>query len=266
MTYPHFQDEATAGAYERLLLRRIFEPWGRVLLDRAMIAEGARVLDVATGPGTIARMAAERAGGAGRIDGIDSSAQMLAEARAKPATPGAAPIEYAEAPADALPFAAGSFDVVLCQQGMQFFPDQPAAVREMRRVLRPGGRVAIAMWAHDRAMTLFVSFLAAFDAVKGGPPRKPLGWLDARRLAALLEDAGFADVKVEEETLFATFERGLPEALACVDGTSVAVGVRAMSSSERQAFDDNVTAALKQYEKAEGLVVPAAALVAVGRG
>jgi SAM-dependent methyltransferase len=263
MNYPQFQDVQTAGAYERLLMGRIFEPWGRVLLDRARLPEGGRVLDVATGPGTIARMAAERIGPRGRVDGVDISEQMLAEARAKAAGEGSAPIEYVVAPADALPFPAAAFDVVTCQQGVQFFQDQAAALREMRRVLRPGGRAAIAMWADDKAMTLFATFLAAYDEMGRGPARKPLLWLDARRLEELLRGAGFAGVEVEEAMLVARFDQGIPEALACVDGTSVGAGVRAMSADDRRAFEAKVTEKLGPYVRGTALELPVRALVAV---
>ncbi len=263
MTVSQIHDETTAEAYERLLMRRIFEPWGRILLDRAGLTEGGHVLDVATGPGTLARIAAERVGPRGRVDGVDISEAMLAEARAKPPAAGSAPIQYARASADALPFPAETFDRVTCQQGLQFFSDQPAALKEMRRVLRPGGRVAIAMWADDRAMTLFVAFLTAFDEVSPGPPRKPLSWLDGQRLSALLQGAGLSPVRVEETTLVARFEQGLTEALACVEGTSVGAGVRAMSASHRRAFDENVARALRPYEKGQALELPARALLAV---
>jgi SAM-dependent methyltransferase len=244
-------------------MRRIFEPWGGVLLDRARLAEGGRVLDVATGPGTVARMSAERVGPRGRVDGVDISEQMLAEARAKAAAHGSAPIDYLVAPADALPFPAATFDVVTCQQGVQFFQDQAAALKEMRRVLRPGGRAAISMWSDDKAMTLFVTFLAAYDEMGRGPARKPLLWLDAEGLSELLRGAGFRGVEIEEARLVARFEQGIPEALACVDGTSVGAGVRAMSADERRAFEHKVTEKLGAYAKGTALELPARALVAV---
>ena len=79
--------------------------------------------------------------------GIDLCVPMLEVARSKPAEPGAAPIEFIHAPADELQLPDAGFNVVLCQQGLQFFPDQIAALREMRRVLKSGGRVGIAVWA-----------------------------------------------------------------------------------------------------------------------
>jgi SAM-dependent methyltransferase len=260
-----FHDEATVGAYERLLMRRIFEPWGRLLLDRAALLPGEEVLDVATGPGTIARMAAARVGPGGRVHGVDLSPQMIAEAQTKAGEGGAAPIEYTRAPADELPFPAATFDAVLCQQGIQFFPDQPAAMKEMRRVLRPGGRAALALWADDKAMTLFASFLAAFDAVAGRPARPPLSWLDATRLAALFDQAGFHDTRIDEPSLVAIFDGGIDEALDCVDGTSVGAGVRAMDEGQRRAFEAAVKERLTPYLKGRRLELPVRALVAVGR-
>jgi ubiquinone/menaquinone biosynthesis C-methylase UbiE len=260
-----FDDQATAAAYERLLLGRIFEPWGRLLLDRAGLAEGGTVLDVATGPGTIARMAAERVGRRGRVEAVDLSPQMLAEAKAKRAPEGAAPVTYTQAPADALPVPESTFDTVLCQQGVQFFPDQGAAAAQMRRVLKPGGHVAVSLWKDDTAMTLFSTFLVAFQETTGTPARRPLAWLEAKKLSALLEGAGFADVRVEEITLVAVFEGGMKDALACVDGTSAGAGVRALEPAQRTAYERRVEERLAPYARGDALELPATALVGVGK-
>jgi SAM-dependent methyltransferase len=260
-----FQNEEVAGAYERLLMPRIFEPWGRVLLDRAAIPEGGSVLDVATGPGTIAQMAAKRVGPRGHVDGVDISPQMIAEARGKTFPDDSAPIDYGVAPADALPFSAATFDVVTCQQGLQFFPDQAAALREMRRVLRPGGRVAVAMWVDSQAMALFASFHWAFQEVTG-KHRPELAWLDAPGLRSALEGAGFSRVEVEEKSLVARFEQGLSEVLSCVDGTFLGPSVRAMTAEDRQRFQAKVAEKLQPHARGQAMEVPARSLVAVAIG
>lgn len=103
---------------------------------------------------------------------------MLARLAAIGAPTGGAAIEYREASADALPFEDGSFDVVLCQQGLQFFPARAAAVGEMRRVLRPGGVAGIAVWADGHPLKPFGAYGDALAATAGGllrsspaPPR-----------------------------------------------------------------------------------------------
>ena len=99
------------------------------------------MLDVACGTGTVARLAAARVGSAGAVTGVDLTPGMLAVARRIEAE--GAPIDWQEASADRLPLPDASADVALCSLGLQFFPDRPAALREMRRVLIPGGRLAV---------------------------------------------------------------------------------------------------------------------------
>ena len=169
-----FSDEGAAVAYDRLFTASFFAPWARVLIDLVGVEPGDAVLDVATGPGTVARMAAVRAGTPGRVAGVDLSGPMLEVARKKPAEHGAAPIEFVQRPADDLQLPDGSFDVVLCQQGLQFFPDQIAALREMRRVLKPGGRVGIAVWAKGYGRDIDQVLSECLVAVGAKQPTYPL--------------------------------------------------------------------------------------------
>src|SRR3546814_10148611 len=106
----------------------------------AALREGERVLDVACGTGVVTRLASEQVGATGAVAGLDVNPGMLAVARA--ATPEGMSIEWHEANAEAMPLPDASFDVVLCQLGLQFMPDRQAALREMRRVLVDGGRLA----------------------------------------------------------------------------------------------------------------------------
>lgn len=129
--------ENPAEAYERYLVPAIFLPSGEDLIRRAAPVGEERVL-VACGTGAVARQVAPLVGTGGMVVGLDLSPAMLAVARGLP-VPGGAAIEWREGSAGALPFPEGSFDLVLCQQGLQFFPDRAAALRDMRRVLRPGG-------------------------------------------------------------------------------------------------------------------------------
>jgi ubiquinone/menaquinone biosynthesis C-methylase UbiE len=123
--------------YERWLVDPLFRPWAEMTLEELELSPGDRVLDIACGTGIVARVAKERLGDAGCIVGIDINSDMLAVARA------AAPrIDWREGNASALPLREGEqFDVVVCQQGMQFFPDKPAAAAQMRRALVKGGRL-----------------------------------------------------------------------------------------------------------------------------
>ena len=126
-----------AELYERYPARYILGPWAPLLVDAACLAAGERVLDVACGTGVVARAASKRVGPAGRVVGVDLNPGMISVARSLPAT-GDAPIEWLERSALDLRLENASFDAVLCQQGLQFFPDKAVALREMRRVLDRG--------------------------------------------------------------------------------------------------------------------------------
>ena len=108
-------------AYDEFFVPMLFGPWAKLLLDEVKLQSGEAVLDVATGPGTVARLAAVRLGSQGRIVATDISVPMLDVARAKSVVAGAAQIEYVESPAAPSAAPSGTFDAVLCQQGLQFF-------------------------------------------------------------------------------------------------------------------------------------------------
>ncbi|HYU03907.1 MAG TPA: class I SAM-dependent methyltransferase, partial [Jatrophihabitantaceae bacterium] len=158
---------APMTVYEHIMVPRMFEPWGNVLLDELAVAPGEAVLDVATGPGTVARLAASRVGPRGRVVGCDFSPAMLAIARGKPPMPGAAPVSYVECPADALDVRDDSVDVVTCQHGLQFFPDRPAALAEMHRAVRDGGRVGVAVWGPIQQTPPYDALAEGIAAVLG---------------------------------------------------------------------------------------------------
>lgn len=136
-------DEAVAAAraYEDLHVRALFAEWVGPVLDAAGVRSGQRVLDVACGTGVLTRAAVARVGSSGRVAGLDPAPGMLAVARELEPS-----VDWRPGVADALPFEDRSFDAVVSQFGMMFFPDPTAAVREMLRVLRPGGGLGVAVW------------------------------------------------------------------------------------------------------------------------
>ena len=141
-----FTQASVPDGYDRFMLGQLFEPWAAELITRAGLKPGCRVLDVASGLGPVARLAAMTAGPGGRVVASDISAAMLAVASARPHAPGWAAIEHLQCPASAIDD--DSFDVVLCQHGPQFFPDRAAAIAEMRRVVRPTRDLADSRGGH----------------------------------------------------------------------------------------------------------------------
>jgi len=132
---------SAADVYEEFFVPALFGQWAAPVTVAAKIEPGHRVLDVACGTGVVAREAARRAGAAGHVIGIDRNDGMLAVARRI-----APHVDWRTGRAEALPFADAAFDAVTCQFGLMFFEDRSAALTEMWRVLRPGGRLAVAVW------------------------------------------------------------------------------------------------------------------------
>ena len=141
-TLTRFQVEGDAAAdYQQFLVPAIFERWAAMLIGVADLQDGDRVLDLACGTGVVARTAATRVGPTGRVVGVDVNDAMLTVARGS-----GSEIDYQSADATELPFADAAFDAVVCQQGLQFFPDRLGALHQVRRVLDRGGQATVAVW------------------------------------------------------------------------------------------------------------------------
>lgn len=188
------QVAATAAEiYESFFLPALFNQWAAPLLDAANVSEGDHVLDVGCGTGVVARGAKSRVGKDGRVVGLDPNEGMLAVARK---TPG---VEWLTGVAENVPFDDDSFDAVVSQFAMMFFEDRPRSVAEMHRVLRPGGRVAIATWASVDDTPGYASMVALLDRLfgrqAGDALRAPYNMGDPEMLRELLS-AEFDDVAV----------------------------------------------------------------------
>lgn len=184
-----------AHVYERIIVPGIFDHWSR---QTATIARpGDKVLDVACGTGSVTRYLAERAGDAGEVVGLDFLENMLDAAREF--TPDHLPIRWVQDTALALPFGDASFDVVVCQQGLQFMPDKVQAMAEMWRVLRPGGKLRVLVWCGVEAQP-HMHVLEGALLKNLGPEFTPLGpftFGDEMALTAVVRGAGIKDFTLE---------------------------------------------------------------------
>jgi ubiquinone/menaquinone biosynthesis C-methylase UbiE len=247
-----------AEQYEGVVARYIFGPWTPLIVDAVRLAEGERVLDVACGTGVVARMAAERVGPAGRVVGIDLNPAMIHMARSLPA-PAGAPIEWIERSALDLGLPSTSFDAVLCQQGLQFFPDKALALREMRRVLVSGGRLALSVWnslgfynsAVGRALAHFVSKEAA-DAFNASRCQAPAEH-DLRRLAT---EAGFSDVEVRVIRIDVHLPHVDQFTFDHLAATPVASAIAAADRETRMQIGASVKDELRRYADGDGITYP----------
>ena len=147
MANTRYQLEGNAPQlYERETVHTLGRPLAELMFAHVSLHAGDRVLDAACGTGIVTRVAAQRCGHPAHIVGVDLNPGMLDVARSHtPAT--GVPVTWRQGDLCALPFPDGSFDIVLCQQGLQFVPDPGTALREMHRVLVPGGRLAFTVFS-----------------------------------------------------------------------------------------------------------------------
>ncbi|UTW04724.1 methyltransferase domain-containing protein [Amphritea atlantica] len=190
-------DEAllAAKAYEELHVPALFRQFAPIVVSTAQISSGHRVLDVACGTGILARTVAATVTEPGSVTGLDLSPGMLAMARQL-----APSIDWQLGSAESLPFADNSFDAVVSQFGLMFFQDRRSALKEMMRVLTPGGRLVVAVWdalVNSQAYPDEVDMLqrlagqAAADAL-----RAPFVLGNPDHVSELLSDAGAALVEI----------------------------------------------------------------------
>ncbi|TNY36475.1 methyltransferase domain-containing protein [Thermomonospora catenispora] len=193
-------DRDAAKAYQRYLVPPFFAPCAERLFGLVPPRRG-RVLDVACGTGVVALAVARRSGADARVTGVDSNEAMLAVARLLAGHAGtAASVEWVRASAERLPFADRAFDLVYCQQGLQFLADAAAGVAQMRRVLRPGGRAGVAVWRGPEHHVPFHEIAAIWDEYLGhglgAVLRVPFSGPQGSALRALFQSAGFTDVRL----------------------------------------------------------------------
>jgi ubiquinone/menaquinone biosynthesis C-methylase UbiE len=256
--------ESPAEIYERHMVPAMLASWVPDLLDLVALKPGERVLDVACGTGIVARQAASRVGAGGHVVGLDLNGNMLALARVL-----APAVEWREGNAMALPFPTNAFDVVLCQQGLQFFPDINTALRETHRVLVPGGRFVAAVWCAIQSSPGHHALTRGLERHVGteaaGLMSAVFGLGDAQALQTILEEAGFREVRVLREKRVARFPS--PELFVrwvVVGSVLGRTGVQVRDES-LAAIIREVDGALQPYTGDDGLAFPMEAHLAVGR-
>jgi len=257
-----------AENYERYFVPAIFHPWAVDLVDTAEPQVGERVLDVACGTGVVSRVAGGRVGTSGKIVGLDINPAMLSVAGS--IVPEGSAIEWKTGSADSMPFPDQSFDLVLCQQGLQFFPDKTAALAEMNRVLAPGGRVALSVWRDIRHIPGYAAFADAIEAHLTPEPANfvrltgALG--DEAVLRNLLDEAEFHDLEVRLATKEIHFPSAEDFVWQWVQTTPLAwmQVVNQADDSVRAAVVADLEDRLQDYQDGDGLTFPIEAYIATG--
>lgn len=227
------------------------------MLDRAGVATGDRVLDLATGIGEPALSAAKRVGPEGQVLGVDISAAMIDLARLRARAAGLSNVEFRVMDAGALSVAE-KFDAVLSRCGLMFVDDLPGTLDRVRRALVPGGRISAAVWASaDEAPTLSLAERTAHRVLGLPPPDEgeetPFALCDAGATVATMRDAGFENVRLDSVPV--TFEfASTTQFIAYRDALSsrFTAPLDGRDDRAREAVVTAVTEAVEPYQRSDG--------------
>jgi ubiquinone/menaquinone biosynthesis C-methylase UbiE len=246
-----------AENYEQISARYILGPWAQVLVSASELKSGEKILDLACGTGIVSRAAAEQLGVSGHITGLDTNPGMLKVAQ-KIGIKGSCPIEWVEGSACDIPLEDGTFDAVLCQQGLQYFPDQAKAISECYRVLRTGGRACFNIWA---AAGPYNEALARAIAMHIGDKearqyRQSRDVPDAASLRQLFEDAGFSNVDVSVKEMLVWLPEIKKFAISHLDGSPISSALNALSEEAQGNLARDVAADIAAYANGDDVVVP----------
>jgi SAM-dependent methyltransferase len=184
---------------------------------------------------------------------------MLAIAEAKGIVPGGARIEYRRSPAVPLDAPVGAFDVVCCQHGLQFFPDRRGALAAMRRAVRTGGRLGLAVWADIESCPSFAALRDAINEVMGDEAAEryangPWGLHAPAELAEMVSGADFTDISVEEVRRPVCFEAGASQLDRSLAASGLATEIANLPGEKRVALTSAVADNLRPLTDASGAV------------
>lgn len=242
-------------------IERGMGPVGERLVELAELRPGDRVLDVATGIGEPAVTAAKRVGPGGSVVGTDIAPGMIELARERAAQAGVGNVEFREVDAETLDVGESEFDAVLCRFGLMFFPDLGEALRRMRRALRPGGRLAAAVWPQpDRAPAISLAFRVAAETLELPPPGPgvpgPFSLADIPALESAVAAAGFEDVRSEPVAIASEFESAEQY---CAFMQDIAAPLQAMlvdrPAEQAELVWSRIVEAARGFERRDGTVL-----------
>lgn len=256
--------DRASGSYDRGW-RRQLAPCHRRVLELADLRPDEDVLDVACGTGLVTLPAARAVGSGGQVAAVDLSAEMVETVRGRAARAGHRHVTAWRAPAESLDVRDERFNAVLCSLGLMYVPDPLAALREMRRVLRPGGRAVVSVWgARDRCG--WADIFPIVDArVRSEvcPLFFSLGTGDA--LARHLQEAGYRDVTAERFSTELRYQDEDEAIVAAFEGGAVALAYDRFDPGTREKAHREYLGSIEDYRDGDGHRIPGEFVVARGR-
>jgi ubiquinone/menaquinone biosynthesis C-methylase UbiE len=249
-----------AQHYEHQTVPTVMRSHTEALLQQITLHPGERILDLACGTGLVTRLLVTKFPTVASVTGVDINPAMLALARRlMPAT--SIPITWQESDACTLRFPPASFEVVVCQQGLQFIPDKLAALQEMKRVLVPGGRLALTVWSAPHRNTAAIAALLRrhVHEVAATQALLPFAWHDAEVLRQCVEEAGFHEIRLTVLTSNTRLSASPEAILAFIDQVASRSDFRTEIEAVRSVLAQEVTEALHVYREGEEFVMPSTA-------
>jgi len=256
--------DRAAAVYERLWQAQL-APAHHLMLEMADVQPGDHVLDVACGTGLVTLSVAAAVGAAGTVVGTDIAGEMVDEAARAAAARCLGNVRFQRADAEVLPFPHASFDLALCGLGLMYVPDPVQALREMRRVLRPHGRVAVTVWGARQACGWAGVFPITDARVASDvcPMFFHLGTKDA--LAHVFGAAGLVDVKLERISTTLHYASAADALAAVFQGGPVALAYSRFDEPTRCAVHAEYLDSIAGYAAGDGYRIPGEFVVAAAR-
>ena len=270
-TLQQWRETASHWTKHHDTIRTMFLPLTRALIEQARIAPGQAVLDVAGGSGEPSLTIADAVGPSGFVMCTDAIAEMVAVAEREALARGLKNVQFRQCTADSLPFADESFDVAVSRLGVMFFPDPVGAVREMLRVIKPEGRVALAVWGkselnpYSYVVTNVVSRYVPPAPVAPDAP-DAFRFAEPGKLAGVLKDAGAIEV-TERVVKFDMAAPLSPEEfwdMRSEISESLREKLKTLSSEDRRRLADEVQEAVKEFFPDGQMRFPAQMLIVSG--
>jgi len=244
--------------YEEVWVPALMGPCAKDLVAASDLKAGERILDIACGTGVVCREVLSLDQVPATVVGVDINDGMLSTARHYASKFGKGDIRFTQGDATSLPFIDAAFDVVLCQQGLQFMPDRPSVMTEISRVLAPGGRCAISVWKSPSpfgtALDKFLNQKFGEGATKAWQTSTSLGDRDALR--SLAEDAGFIDCNVQFDIVMARHKKPKEFVEGVLSATPLSENISDLPAIERRNLVNGIITEIATYMDDGGIAYP----------